>query len=175
MHRTIWFEHKTPSCSSSGLCSCLSTSPRCPLTSLARMFLPSTGAAVNGMGSLFHFGAGSRTGQGPPNAPLCIEMKVITHYALLGSVILLFHRNPFVSSWLSSDVTRNAQTSLSFCEHDSDTEAPRICNCADDLTLGSAEMASQNQTREEEGKPFFCAADLYHARQSYHGKIICAR
>ena len=43
-------------------------------------------------------------------------------------------------------MTRNAQTSLSFCEHDSDTEAPRICNCADDLTLGSAEMASQNQT-----------------------------
>ena len=81
-----------------------------------------------------------------PMHPPAIEMKVITHYALLGSVILLFHGNPFVSSWLFSDVTRNAQTSLSFCEHDSDSEAPRICNCADDLTLGSAEMASQNQT-----------------------------
>ena len=81
----------------------------------------------------------------PMDSP-AIEMKVITHYTLLGSVILLFHQNPFVSSWLFSDVTRNAQTSLSFCEHDTDTEAPRICNSADDLTLGSAEMASQTQT-----------------------------
>lgn len=86
--------------------------------------------------------------------PPTIESKVITHYALLGSVTLLFHRKPFVSSWLFSDVTRNAQTSLSFCEHDSDTEAPRICNCADDLTLGSAEMASKSQTLEEEGASF---------------------